>query len=81
MKGILDLIVLQYPEEEFTVATGFNDAVIGIDELSMRIIYSITECVGVLMASGMSQEEAEEYFDYNVAGAYVGARTPIWSFP
>ena len=26
----------------------------------------------------MSEEEASEYFFYNVAGAYVGEKTPIW---
>jgi hypothetical protein len=78
---ILDIIVLQYPEEHFIVATGFNDAVIGVDEFSMRIIYSMAKCVEILMTSGMAEEEAEEYFDYNVAGAYIGEKTPIWSFP
>ena len=26
----------------------------------------------------MSEEEAVEYFDYNVKGSYVGEKTPIW---
>jgi hypothetical protein len=26
----------------------------------------------------MSVEEAIEYFDFNVRGAYVGDKTPIW---
>jgi len=33
----------------------------------------------VLVArDGMSMEEAEEYFEYNVQGAYVGEDTPIF---
>jgi hypothetical protein len=78
---VLDIIILQYPEEEFTIATGFDQAIIGVDEVSMRIIYSMAKCVDILIAEGMTEEDAEDYFDYNVAGAYVGERTPIWSFP
>jgi hypothetical protein len=26
----------------------------------------------------MDQEEASEYFEFNIAGAYVGERTPIF---
>lgn len=31
-----------------------------------------------MVRDGMSYEEAIEYFDYNVSGAYVGEKTPIW---
>jgi hypothetical protein len=27
----------------------------------------------------MTREEAYEFFDYNILGAYVGDRTPIYS--
>jgi hypothetical protein len=26
----------------------------------------------------MSEDEALEYFDFNVSGAYMGEKTPIW---
>jgi len=78
---ILHIIVEQYPEDDFMIATGFDDAVIGVDEFSMRIIYSMQKCIDILMQEGMSEEDAEDYFDYNVAGAYIGDKTPIWSFP
>jgi len=25
-----------------------------------------------------SEEEAQEYFDFNVSGAYMGEKTPLW---
>jgi hypothetical protein len=28
---------------------------------------------------GMSQEEAEEYFSFNVEGAWVGENTPLFA--
>ena len=73
----LERIVQEYDGEELLIADGFDDAVIGIDYSSKRLIYSITACVQIL-SRDMSEEDAVEYFFYNVAGAYVGERTPIW---
>lgn len=77
----LEAVLESYPDEEFIIATGFNNAVLGVDEYSMRLVYSIEKCVEILMESGMTSDEAQEYFDYNVSGAYIGDRTPIWCFP
>ena len=73
----LQRIAQEYDGEELLIADGFDDAVIGIDYSSKRLIYSITACVQIL-SRDMSEEDAVEYFFYNVAGAYVGERTPIW---
>jgi sRNA-binding carbon storage regulator CsrA len=74
---MLEEILERYSEEELLIADGFNDAIIGIDENSLRIIYSVTKCIEILMKD-MSEEDALEYFSYNVSGAYVGEKTPIW---
>jgi hypothetical protein len=70
-------ILEKYPDEEFLLADGFDEAIIGVDEKSMRIIYSISKSIEILMKD-MSEEDAFEYFYYNVSGAYVGEKTPIW---
>lgn len=70
-------ILEKYPDEEFLSADGFNNAILGVDEKSMRLIYSIAKCIEILMED-MSEEEAFEYFYYNVSGAYMGEKTPIW---
>jgi hypothetical protein len=74
---MLDEIIDNYYEEEFLKADGFDEAVIGVDDMSMRLIYSVSKCIEILMRD-MSQEDALEYFSYNVSGAYVGEKTPIW---
>lgn len=74
----LQRILEMYPDEEFLSADGFDDAIIGVDSLSMRLIYSVEKCIECLMKDGMSDEEAIEYFEYNTRGAYVGEKTPIW---
>ena len=75
---MLEKILEQYQDEEILKADGFDDAVIGIDEKSMRLIYSVNKCLNILMDQGMDMTEAVEYFDFNVSGAYVGEKTPIW---
>lgn len=68
-----------YPEEEFMFADGLDNAILGVDEKTMRIIYSVQDCIDCLMINGIDgYEAAEEYFNYNVRGAYVGEKTPIW---
>lgn len=67
-----------YYDEEILKADGFDDAVIGIDQNTMRLIYSVRKCIEILVLGGMSVEEAIEYFDFNTKGSYVGEKTPIW---
>lgn len=75
---MLDEILAQFPEDEILKADGFDDAIIGIDESSMRLIYSESKCIDILIAEGMEQEDAIEHFDFNVKYAWVGDKTPIW---
>lgn len=79
----LDIICEAYPDEQFLSADGFDDAIIGVncDKTTgvYKLVYSNLKCVEILMIrDGMSQEEAIEYFDFNVEGAYMGEKTPIW---
>jgi hypothetical protein len=77
---LLDRIIENYYDEEILKADGFDKAVIGIDQHSMRLIYSVSKCLEILQEEDMTELEAIEYFDYNVSGAYVGEKTPIWCY-
>ena len=78
-KNYLELLIDLYPEDEFLIADGFDDAVIGVDYGSSRLIYSCKKCIEILIEQEeMTAEDAIEHFQYNVAGAYVGEKTPIW---
>lgn len=74
---MLEHIIEWFPEDEFLKADGFDDAIIGVDEFSMRLIYSVSKCIEILQKD-MDEEEAVDYFEYNVKGAYVGEKTPIF---
>ena len=69
-----------YPE--CLVADGFDDALIGLVDGACRepvACYDFAKCVQILMAkSSMSEEEAQEYLEFNVVGAYVGKMTPLF---
>ena len=77
---MLNDIVEAFPDEEFMVPVGFDDAVMGVDHESRRLVYSISKCIQILISQGMTMEEAAEYFDFNVSAAYVGEKTPIWVY-
>ena len=74
---MLDKILEWFPEDQILKADGFDEAILGIEEGSMRLIYSKSKCIEILCRD-MSEEDAMEHFDFNVAGSYVGEQTPIW---
>lgn len=75
---MLQDIIDNFDGEEFLIADGFDGAIIGLEESSMRLIYSVSKCIDILIDEGMTEEEALEHFSYNVSGSYVGNKTPIW---
>lgn len=65
--------------EEAMLADGFDDALIGADYGQNRAVYSIEKMIDILIKrDGMSEEEAREYFDFNIGSAYVGELTPLY---
>jgi hypothetical protein len=66
-------------EEEILLATGFEDAFMGIARQFGRpfAIYDYEKCLEILERD-MTSDEAIEYFCFNVEGAYVGENTPAF---
>jgi hypothetical protein len=77
--SIIDEILERYQDESFLKADGFDEAIIGVDEKEMRLIYSVSKCIEILCRD-MSEEDAFEHFSYNVSGTYMGDKTPIWCY-
>jgi len=67
----------EYPE--LLKADGFDEAVVGVVERIgiQAICYDQDKVLEILMRE-MSEEEAIEYFEYNIAGAWVGESTPFY---
>jgi hypothetical protein len=77
---VRDKIIEAYGEsadDGILFADGLDDAIIGICPESLRVVYSRTAVINVLM-DHMGVEEAIEYAEYNTFNAYVGEQTPIW---
>tara|TARA_E500000305_G_C3944876_1_gene199310 strand:+ start:288 stop:554 length:267 start_codon:yes stop_codon:yes gene_type:complete len=78
LNTMLDLILEKYPDDKFLKADGFDEAILGVEEKDMRLIYSVKSCIDILIRGGLNDEEAIDHFYFNVHGAYVGEKTPIW---
>lgn len=58
-------------------ADGFDQAIIGIDSINERIIYSKQKMIEIL-SDEMPEDEAIEFLEFNTWNAYVGEHTPIY---
>ena len=59
----------------------FDEAIIGIAERCGQpplVAYDRARCIEILMREGMDHEEAEEFYEFNTAGAWMGEGTPIF---
>lgn len=75
---MLDKILEWFPDEDILKADGLDNAIIGIEVNSSRLIYSKSKVIEILVKEGLTHEEALEHYDFNIEGAYVGDKTPIW---
>lgn len=74
--------MLQSCDASSLFADGFDDAIIGVTQDgftgSFRVCYSVTRCYDALIAGGMTEDEAIEFFEYNTLSANMGPMTPIF---
>lgn len=70
-------------DEEMLCLDGFDEAIIGFVTIAHKAIalYDYQKIIGVMVErDGMTEEEAMEYHDYNIAGSYVGDMTPAIAY-
>lgn len=79
VRKVLNAYVDMIGDTETLVADGFDEAIIGVacGNSDPVVIYDFDLCVEILRKD-MSHEDALEHMSYNVTGAYVGTRTPIF---
>lgn len=67
---------------EALLCDGFDEAIIGMAErinLSHVVAYDVDKMLEIMIErDGMTYEEAMEYFDYNILGAWMGEYTPVY---
>lgn len=69
-------------DDDLLYADGLLYAVIGIATRAggLRVVcYSVEKVIEVLMTrDGMTEEEAYEFYEFNIVGAWMGDKTPIF---
>lgn len=73
---MLEFILNAFDEDTFLKIDGHDNAVIGVDLKSMRLIYSVRQIIENLKTD-MSEFDAVEFYEYNIVGAHMGDLTPI----
>jgi len=68
---------------DYLLADGFDDAIVGTVErygMNTVVLYNKNTCIDILMKdSEMTEDEAIDYFYYNVIGSYAGEYTPCFA--
>ncbi len=85
---VLKQIIEEYPDCEFVKADGYDEAIVGVDSDSLRLIYDRNKAIEILVKQFRKHVEGEdegdlytdalEYFEFNVEGA-KGEGYPIWA--
>ena len=75
--------LLECVGDEALKADGFDDCIIGFSapqpNRQSLIVYDTDKVITKLMSQGMYKEEAWEYFEFNISGAYMGETLPFLS--
>ena len=67
---------------EAMMADGFDEAILGMCVqfgTAPLVAYDYEKCINILMKrDGMTKQEAVDFMEFNVIGAYVGLNTPVF---
>ena len=77
MRNLIDNYCEEHGLDDVLLFDGFDSAILGISSCfsSVKVVYSYKKIINIL-EKDMTHEEAVEYFEFNIAGAYVGEFTP-----
>ena len=59
----------------------FDKAIVGLvtNIKTQEVCYDVNKIIKILMKEDkMTEEEAREYFEFNILGAWVGEHTPVY---
>ena len=68
-------------EDEMMQMDGYDDCVVGtVTRFNMPpvLCYDLHKVIARMVDDGMDEEEAYEYYNYNMLGAWVGEGTPAF---
>jgi len=62
-------------------AEGYDAAILGVADYAgeMLVVYDVQAIIELLQRrAGMTEQEAEEFYEYNIAGAWMGKGMPVF---
>ena len=80
----MKMLILADPmteEIEMLQMDGYDDCVVGTVSrfgMSPVLCYDLHKVIAKMVADGMTEEEAYEYYNFNMIGAWVGEGTPAF---
>jgi len=82
MTSSIDLTeLLECLDENVLKADGYDDCILGFTSQAGRpsvVAYDTNKIINKLISDGMDRDEAWEFFEFNIAGAYMGEYTPVF---
>jgi hypothetical protein len=68
----------EYPD--VMTMDGYDDAIIGVVErIGLEVVcYDLDKVIEILMKQGMNEEDAWEWYQFNMVGSWVGEKTPVF---
>lgn len=60
-----------FKDGRYILLDGYDEAIIGVTLDKTRLIYSSDTIVQMLVRDGMTEEEALEFFEYNIYGSKI----------
>lgn len=59
---------------------GFDDAILGVVERIglQTVCYDLKKVIEILMKQGMDEQDAWDWYQFNMLGAWVGEATPVF---
>ena len=59
---------------------GFDDAILGVVERIglQTVCYDLNKVIEILMKQGMNEQDAWDWYQFNMLGAWVGEATPVF---
>lgn len=76
--SMLNKILNEFPNYPFMKVQGLDDAIIGLDEDTMRLVYSIKKSVDILMKDGDDEESAIDHLYNEIIGDIEYGKSAIW---
>ena len=78
--GELEKKITKWSEEEILTADGFDDAIVGLARRPslVTVAYDVKKMLQIMVDAGMTDEEAREFFEFNVVDAWMGDNTPVY---